>query len=314
MAKKSTSAKSSNKSSKAAKRAKSRPKHQTQSTQTATWATSSDAVTEDILNTATEAVTDEKPAKGKITADQYNDPEHNYLHYWDGRDYENAAENVAIKRLLKGRHFKHAVDIGGGYGRLCVLLEEYADKVTLAEPSQQQLDIAEEFLKYHPRTERKLMQVEDLQFKDGSVDLFTMIRVMHHLPEPKVPFDELARALSDDGYIILEMANYTHFRNRVKHMLKGKKLPDEPVDIRSAKHMKEDEIPFVNHNPNTVIRQLAQSGLQVESTLSVSNLRSPGLKKVMPRALMVSIERALQKPLASSHFGPSIFFLVRKAK
>jgi hypothetical protein len=110
------------------------------------------------------------------------------------------------------------------------------------------------------------------------------------------------------------MANYTHFRNRLKHLLKGKKLPEDPVDIRSAQHMKADEIPFVNHNPNTVIKQLAQAGLQVEKTLSVSNLRSPGLKKVMPRSLMVSIEKVLQKPLASSHFGPSIFFLLRKAK
>jgi SAM-dependent methyltransferase len=249
-----------------------------------------------------------------ITADQYNDPTHNYLHYWEGRDYENQAEIVAIKRLLKGRRFRHAVDIGGGYGRLCVLLAEYAEKVTLAEPSQQQLDIAKDFLKDYPQVERKLMQVEDLQFKDGSVDLFTMIRVMHHLPDPKIPFDELARALSDDGYIILEMANYSHFRNRIKHLLKGKSLPLEPVDIRSQKNLREDEIPFVNHNPHTVIRQLAHAGLKVERTLSVSNLRSPGLKKVVPHSVMVSLEKVLQQPLAGSHFGPSIFFLVRKAK
>ena len=28
----------------------------------------------------------------KKKADQYNDPTHNYLRYWDGRDYEHAAE------------------------------------------------------------------------------------------------------------------------------------------------------------------------------------------------------------------------------
>src|SRR4029078_6505331 len=117
-------------------------------------------------------------------ADQYNDPKHNYLHYWDGRDYENAAERMAIKRLIKDKHFKHAVDIGGGYGRLCVFLENYADKVTLAEPSQQQLDIAKDFLKDHPEVERKLTQADDLAFSDKSVDLMTMIRVMHHLPDP----------------------------------------------------------------------------------------------------------------------------------
>jgi ubiquinone/menaquinone biosynthesis C-methylase UbiE len=215
---------------------------------------------------------------------------------------------------LKDKRFKHAVDIGGGYGRLCVLLEEYADKVTLAEPSQQQLDIAAEYLKDHPKVDRQLMQVENLGFKDGTVDLFTMIRVMHHLPDPKIPFEELARALSDDGYIILEMANYSHFRNRMKHLLKGKRLPDEPIDIRSAAHKREDEIPFVNHNPKTVVKQLAHAGLTVEKTLSVSNLRSPGLKKVLPHSVMVSLEKVLQKPLANSYFGPSVFFLVRKAK
>lgn len=261
----------------------------------------------------TKQTTDKAPAH-KITADQYNDPNHNYLHYWEGRDYENQAEIIAIKRYLDGRRFRHAVDIGGGYGRLCVLLSEYAEKVTLAEPSQQQLDIAKDFLKDYPQVDRKLMQVEDLQFEDGSVDLFTMIRVMHHLPNPEKPFAELARALSDDGFIILEMANYSHFRNRLKHLAKGQKLPKEPVDIRSAEHQSEDEIPFVNHNPHTVIRQLAHAGLKVERTLSVSNLRSPGLKKVVPRAVMISLEKLLQQPLASSHFGPSIFFLVRKAR
>ena len=60
-----------------------------------------------------------------------------------------------------------AVDVGGGYGRLCILLENYADQVTLAEPSQQQLDIAADFLKNHPEIKRELMQADDLKFKDG---------------------------------------------------------------------------------------------------------------------------------------------------
>jgi ubiquinone/menaquinone biosynthesis C-methylase UbiE len=247
-------------------------------------------------------------------ADQYNDPSHNYLHYWNGRDYEHASEEIAIKRLIKGKKFKHAADVGGGYGRLCLLLENYADKVTLAEPSQQQLDIAEEFLKDHPEIDRKLLQAGDLKFKDGSVDLLTVIRVMHHLPNPAPEFKEFHRVLSDDGYLILEVANYAHGRNRLKHALKGKSLPKEPVDIRSEKNKREDEIPFVNHNPNTVIRQLAHAGLKVERTLSVSNLRSPGLKKVVPQKLMLAVEKAMQPTLANTYFGPSVFFLVKKAK
>lgn len=256
------------------------------------------------------------PVSEKTTrkADQYNDPTHNYLHYWNGRDYEHASEEIAIKRLIKGRKFNHAADVGGGYGRLCLLLENYADKVTLAEPSQQQLDIAKEFLKDHPEIDRKLLQAGDLKFKDGSVDLLTVIRVMHHLPDPAPEFKEFHRVLSDDGYLILEVANYAHGRNRIKHALKGKSLPKEPVDIRSEKNKKKDEIPFVNHNPNTVIKQLAHAGLKVERTLSVSNLRSPGLKKVVPQKLMLAVEKSLQPTLASTYFGPSVFFLVKKAK
>jgi ubiquinone/menaquinone biosynthesis C-methylase UbiE len=255
-----------------------------------------------------------KKPNTKRKSDQYNDPKHNYLHYWDGRDYEHAAEEMALTRLLTGKHFRSAVDIGGGYGRLCVFLEKYADKVTLAEPSQQQLDIAKKFLKDHPEIDRKLSQADDIQFADSSFDLITMIRVMHHLPDPSQEFAELARVLADDGYIILEVANYAHGRNRLKHLLKGQKLPVEPVDIRSASNRTEGEIPFVNHNPKTVIKQLAHAGLKVEKTLSVSNLRSTTLKKTVPKGIMLSVEKMLQEPLSRTYFGPSVFFLVKKAK
>ncbi len=249
----------------------------------------------------------------KKIANQYDNDNYNYLDYWQGRDYEHAAEELAIRRLLNGRRFREAVDIGGGYGRLCLLLEQYADKVTLAEPSKQQLKIAKNFLKDHSNIEQKQMQADDLKFKDGSKDLITMIRVMHHLPDPTTEFAELARVLADDGYLVLEMANYAHGRNRLKHALKLQKLPLEPVDIRSAKNRRREEIPFVNHNPRTVVKQLAHAGLKVERVLSVSNLRSPALKKIVPQSVMLSLETFLQLALAKTYFGPSIFLLVKKA-
>jgi len=251
--------------------------------------------------------------KSTKKADQYNDPNHNYLRYWDGRDYENAAEEMAIKRMLKGKRFNHAVDVGGGYGRLCILLEKFSDKVTLAEPSQQQLDIAKEYLSGHKNIESKLLQADDLKFKDESVDLLTMIRVMHHLPDPTAEFKEINRIMRNDGWFILEIANYAHGRNRLKYALKGKKMPQAPVDIRSKDHKNKDEIAFVNHNPKTVIKQLAHAGFKVERILSVSNLRSPALKKFVPKGVMLSVENVLQPTLAKTFFGPSVFLLVRKA-
>lgn len=246
-------------------------------------------------------------------ADQYNDPKHNYLRYWDGREYENAAEELAISRLLKNKHFSTAIDIGGGYGRLSVLLKKFADKVTLVEPSQQQLDIADDFLKDNTRINKQLMQADDLKFDDGSVDLAIMIRVMHHLPDPSAEFKEIHRVLSDNGLFILEVANYSHIINKLKFFMRGKLLPKQPVDIRSKEHRTKDEIQFVNHNPKTVTKQLAHAGFKVVKTLSVSNLRSTTLKKIMPRSGMLAAENILQPTLSKMYFGPSVFFLAKKA-
>jgi ubiquinone/menaquinone biosynthesis C-methylase UbiE len=254
-----------------------------------------------------------KSTKSTKRADQYDDPSHNYLHYWDERVYEDAAERMAIDKFLKGKHFKHAVDVGGGYGRLCIFLKKYAKKVTLAEPSQQQLDIAKDFLKAYPEIDRQKLQAANLKFPDGSVDLITVVRIFHHLPDPSAELKEIARVLSNDGYFVMEFANYTHARNRLKYILKARHFPKEPVDIRTGKNKKSD-LPFVNHNPKTIINQLAHAGLKVEKTLSVSNLRSPVLKKFVPKKIMLAAENIMQKPFARTYFGPSTFFLIRKAK
>ena len=244
----------------------------------------------------------------KKKADQYNDPTHNYLHYWDGREYEHAAEEVALRRMLRGKHFEHAVDVGGGYGRICPLLKEYAKQVTLAEPSKQQLDIAKDYLKGKKGIDMVLAQADELPFADGSVDLVTVVRVIHHIPDPTDEFAEIARVLKPNGYLFIEFANYANFKNRVKHALKAKRIPREPVDIRTH----DSDIPFVNHNPHTVRKQLAHAGLQVEKVLSVSNFRSPRLKKLFPKSTLVKLERMTQLPLARSYFGPSTVYLLRK--
>ena len=241
-------------------------------------------------------------------ADQYNDPEHNYLHYWDHRQYEHDSEEIAIRRLLRGKEFKHAVDVGGGYGRIDPILKDFSERVTLAEPSSQQLDIAKDFLKGKKGIDMVLAQADKLPFDDESVDLVTVVRVIHHLPDPTEEFAEIARVLKPGGYLFIEFANYANFKNRVKHVIKGKRMPHEPVDIRTH----ESDIPFVNHNPRTVRKQLAHVGLQVEQTLSVSNLRSPALKKVFSKNTLLAIEKGVQGPLAKSYFGPSTVYLLRK--
>lgn len=246
--------------------------------------------------------------------DHYDDPEYDYGKYWEGRAYEHAAETMAINRLLEGKRFKHAIDIGGGYGRLSVVLTKYADTVTLIEPSNHQLKQAEVFLKHYSGISLRKLPADNLKLVDASVDLAVMIRVMHHLPDPEPELREISRVLTTDGYALIEVANYAHARNRLRHYVRREKMPLQPVDIRSNANRHEAEIPFVNHNPKTVVKQLAHVGLKVDRILSVSNLRSTKLKKLMPQRVLLAIEGVLQPTLARGYFGPSVFFLVKKAQ
>ena len=253
-------------------------------------------------------MSDDKPAK-KV-ADQY-DRGYDYTKYWDNRDYEHAAEEIAIRRLFEGRHFAAAADIGGGFGRLCLLLREFADHVTLAEPSRTQLDAAKTVLA-GTDIDQVQMQADDLQFDDASLDLVTMVRVMHHLPEPSAEFAEIARVLKPGGTALIEVANFGHYKNRRRYKKEGKPLPTQPVSIRTVVSDQPDAIAFVNHNVDTVVGQLATAGLSLVDKLSVSNLRSQTLKKVLPTGLMIAVEKAAQRRLAARNFGPSIFLELRK--
>lgn len=250
----------------------------------------------------------------RATAESYNDPKHNYAEYWKGREYEHAAEEVAITRLIRGKRFGKAVDVGGGFGRLSKFLTKFCDEVTLAEPSQQQLDIAKDFLKDIKGVSAKKAEASDLPFKDASVDLVLVVRVLHHLPDPTPEFKEISRVLKPGGSFVLEFANNNHFLNRVRYSIKGKKVPKQPIDIRTGEHRSEAEIAFVNHHPETIIAQLATEGLVVRRVLSGSNLRSSLIKKLIPTGVLVSIEKPLQTLLAKSYFGPSTWLLLEKSK
>jgi SAM-dependent methyltransferase len=244
--------------------------------------------------------------------DQYNDESYNYQNYWISRNYENQAELIAIKKLLKDRHFNVALDIGGGYGRLSIVLEKYADKVYLTDSSKRQLQLAETFLLDHNRIDKKIMVSDNLKFNNNTVDLVNLVRIMHHLPDPLPTLSEIHRVLRPGGMAIIEMANYDHFLNRLKHIVKLQRFPIEPVDIRSEANKSKDEIPFVNHNPKTVRQQLIDSGFVIEDYLSVSNLRSTLLKRLIPLKVLLKIETMTQQSLRRCYFGPSIFFLVKK--
>ncbi len=245
--------------------------------------------------------------------DYYDDKDHDYQDFWVGRDYEHEAELIAISKLLGGRHYKLAMDYGGGYGRLSPALLKYSDKVILVDPSKKQLDIAKRKLKGNQFEFVIQDKKDNVPAKKESLDLLVMVRVSHHLPDPNPVLKEIARSLKPNGEAIIEIASEAHMINRMRYLKRFKSVPKEPVPIGEYANGKGDDTPFVNHNPETIKEQLNKAGLQVIGKLSVSNLRHKAIKNNIPIGAMLAFERVAQKPLAKINFGPSIFYLVKKS-
>jgi len=184
--------------------------------------------------------------------------------------------------------------------------------VTLVDPSRQQLELAGTFLAGHPRISTRLMDASALDLADESADLVSLIRVLHHLPDPAAELRELHRILRPGGCALIEVANLAHALNRVRYLVRGEPMPRRPVDVRAAALRTEGSIPFVNHHPATVIALLRATGFGLEEMLSVSNLRHRTLTRWVPRQTLLALERALQDRFAPLYFGPSLFLLLRK--
>ena len=57
---------------------------------------------------------------------------------------------------------------------------------------------------------------------------------------------------------------------------------------------------------------MSGAGLRTGLVLSVSNLRSTALKRMLSNRIHVAAEIACQQMLSRTFFGPSVFLLLRK--
>lgn len=182
-------------------------------------------------------------------------------------------------------------------------------KCVLLDPSEKLLTQAKSRLKKYANLSFKLGTAEKIPFKGAQFEAALIIRVIHHLPEPKKAFLEALRVLKPQGYFILEFANKIHFRSKLKALVKG--------DFSFGKNLEPSElgdrrIHFLNHHPQKIEDDLKKAGFKVIDRLSVSNFRTLFFKKILPLRVILSLEAVSQKPLAKCCFGPSIFLLCQK--
>lgn len=241
---------------------------------------------------------------------------YDYLSYWQGRDYEDNCERIALEQLFKKINLRDSlIDIGGGFGRLASVYAPLFQKCLVLDPAEKSLRIGRERTKNFPNVSFIKDSLPKVSFEDSFFSVALMIRVSHHLPDLSQSLKEICRLLKKDGYLVLEVANKIHFLARIRAILKldfsfTQNL--EPIERRSQENIQQKTIAFLNHHPKKIISELKNSGFTVKEILSVSNFRNPILKKIIPQKLLVSWEKVLQNPLGRFFFGPSIFILAQK--
>ena len=125
--------------------------------------------------------------------------------FWDegGRDYEDQAEAVALRRLLPNQG-KMMLEIGAGAGRNTPRFLAF-ERIVLMDYSLTQMQQAQQRLGRDERFIYVAADVYRLPFVDGLFDGATMIRVLHHIAEPAVALGQIRRVMQSKGNFILEL-------------------------------------------------------------------------------------------------------------
>lgn len=229
--------------------------------------------------------------------------------FWEntGREYEDQADRMAIRKLLPKRMEKFA-DIGGGYGRLANEYLKRAHKVIIFDYSKTELEQAKEI--YGDKIETRAGDIYKLPFKDDELDGLMMIRVTHHLKDMDKALAELYRVLKPGGVAVIEVANKRTLPKMARFVTGKSKV--NPFDRKVANYKEISKDGFFNYHPKYVEELFDKTGFKCERILSVSNFRSKSLKKVFGTQNLVKMEDKAQKMLAPVRFAPSIYYKLRK--
>jgi len=227
--------------------------------------------------------------------------------FWEGqgREYEDAAERIALRALIPPRG-RRLVDLGAGFGRLADLYAGY-QQVVLLDYSRSMMEDARRRLGADPRFTYVVGNLYSLPFADGAFDTSVMVRVIHHLAEPGTAIGEIRRILSSDSRLVLEFANKRNLKAIARYLLR--RQPDNPFARKPYEFV---PLNFDFH-PRFIGDLLAGAGLDVQAKRCVSAFRQPWLKRHIPVRALAALDGLLQAPTAPLEWTPSIFLRARTA-
>ncbi len=221
--------------------------------------------------------------------------------FWEGqgREYEDLAERIALRRLLPSQG-RRIVELGASFGRLADLYQGY-DQVILLDYAKSGLREAQERLGRSDRYIYVAADVYHLPLAPGACDTAVTVRVLHHLADIPAALAEIAAVLQPGGAYVVEYANKRNLKAIARFLARRQKWsPFDPTPYEFAR------LNFDFH-PRWMAQQLRSAGFRIEAGRSVSHFRQPALKRRVPAAALAGLDGRIQRVSAAWKLSPSIF-------
>jgi ubiquinone/menaquinone biosynthesis C-methylase UbiE len=221
--------------------------------------------------------------------------------FWDqgGRQYEDRAEAIALKRLLPARG-RLLLELGAGAGRNTPRYTGY-ERIVLLDYSRTQLEQARARLGDSPRYVYVAADIYKLPFVDGLFDGATMIRTLHHMAAPTKALRQVRSVLQPGASFILEYANKLNLKAILRYWLRQQTW--SPFTLEAVEFA---ALNFDFH-PKAIRQWLTESGFTIGKTLTVSHFRIGLLKRIFPAEWLAALDGLLQPTGGLFQLTPSVF-------
>lgn len=221
--------------------------------------------------------------------------------FWErgGREYEDQAEAIALRRLLPARG-SLLLELGAGAGRNTPRYTGY-ERIVLLDYSRTQLQQARARLGDSPRYLYVAADIYKLPFVHGLFDGATMIRTLHHMADAPRALAQVRRVLAPGAVFILEFASKRNLKAILRYWLRRQTWNPfslEPVEFAPLNF---------DFHPQAIRRWLTELGFCIETTLTVSHFRLGLLKRILPAGWLAALDGLLQPTGAFVQLTPSVF-------
>jgi SAM-dependent methyltransferase len=221
--------------------------------------------------------------------------------FWEkgGRAYEDAAEAIALRRLLPP-FGQWMLELGAGAGRNTLRYQGFG-RVALVDYSRTQLEQAQAHLGRSDRFVYVAADIYHLPFAPARFDAATMIRTLHHMAEPQRAIAQVRQALAPGATFILEFANKQNLKAIARYLLGRQRwspFAPEPVEFATLNF---------DFHPAAVRHWLRGCGFAVERQLTVSHFRMDIFKKTIPVEVLAWMDAQAQLTGDLWQLSPSVF-------